>query len=172
MRYVHMVGGHVWHCEVGYGLPLDPSVHDHQDNWTYMGDHEGPEVLPALLGVPSAEICIYDCQEEMFIDFDEFTGARIYDGHDVVCYVSVYAEERRYGGPEEGGWWYNTMEHVLSLPLIDPGDRDEVELLTDVLRPRFTDEGDIYSVNGGTRYHVTPEARQGSRENTRRPRYE
>ena len=29
-------------------------------------------------------------------------------------YVNVYAITRHYGGPEEGGWWYNTGEPIES----------------------------------------------------------
>jgi hypothetical protein len=28
------------------------------------------------------------------------------------CYISVEHTEKRYGGPEEGGWWYNASERV------------------------------------------------------------
>lgn len=26
--------------------------------------------------------------------------------------VAVYMTDRAYGGPEEGGWWYDTGEHI------------------------------------------------------------
>lgn len=26
---------------------------------------------------------------------------------DEQCFVSLYTRDRRYGGPEEGGWWYD-----------------------------------------------------------------
>lgn len=29
-------------------------------------------------------------------------------------FVNVYKKDQQYGGPEEGGWWYNTYELVLS----------------------------------------------------------
>lgn len=28
----------------------------------------------------------------------------------VSCYLSIYVCERCYGGPEEGGWWYDVMK--------------------------------------------------------------
>jgi len=172
MLYVHMVGNDVWYCKTGYGLPLDPSVKDDQGPWIYMGAHDEAEVLPVVLNRESCAIKIYDCQEEDFIDLDEFTGKCIYDNHHRVAFVSVYAETRHYGGPEEGGWWYNVMEHITWLPMINPGNRKEVERLTDILRPRFISIGDINSVNGGVRYHVIAESKKGGSENTRRPHYE
>ena len=41
---------------------------------------------------------------------------RYFPGH--VSFVNVYRVERCYGGPEEGGWWYNAgvLEEVHALP--------------------------------------------------------
>lgn len=33
-------------------------------------------------------------------------------------YINAYEVTRHYGGPEEGGWWYNHHEHVASVPVI------------------------------------------------------
>jgi hypothetical protein len=30
-------------------------------------------------------------------------------------YVNVYIYDKAYGGPEEGGWWFNTFEPVSSV---------------------------------------------------------
>lgn len=30
-------------------------------------------------------------------------------------FVSVYIKDRAYGGPEEGGWWYDTMSPVYDM---------------------------------------------------------
>jgi hypothetical protein len=32
-------------------------------------------------------------------------------------YVNIYAAEQRYGGPEEGGWWFDTGAPVGSIPV-------------------------------------------------------
>jgi len=34
----------------------------------------------------------------------------------VRVYVNAYLTDRRYGGPEEGGWWYDTGEPLASVP--------------------------------------------------------
>lgn len=34
----------------------------------------------------------------------------------VVLYANAYLTDRLYGGPEEGGWWYDTGEPIMSLP--------------------------------------------------------
>lgn len=31
-------------------------------------------------------------------------------------YVNVYLADRAYGGPEEGGWWYDCGEAIRSFP--------------------------------------------------------
>ena len=35
-----------------------------------------------------------------------------------VLYVNAYAVTRHYGGPEEGGWWYNAGEPLASIPVL------------------------------------------------------
>jgi hypothetical protein len=35
-------------------------------------------------------------------------------------YVGVYLVTREYGGPEEGGWWYDEFQHVASYKLWRP----------------------------------------------------
>lgn len=34
----------------------------------------------------------------------------------VVAYLTAYEISRHYGGPEEGGWWYDAHEHLCSFP--------------------------------------------------------
>ena len=34
-------------------------------------------------------------------------------------YVNVYSVTRHYGGPEEGGWWYNAGEPIESRLIAD-----------------------------------------------------
>ena len=30
-------------------------------------------------------------------------------------YVGKYRKIENYGGPEEGGWWYNNFDHIILL---------------------------------------------------------
>lgn len=39
---------------------------------------------------------------------------RTYTG---LAYVNAYAVTRHYGGPEEGGWWYNAGRPLASVPI-------------------------------------------------------
>lgn len=38
-------------------------------------------------------------------------------GTEQVLYVNVYRVTRHYGGPEEGGWWYDAGEPLASVPI-------------------------------------------------------
>jgi hypothetical protein len=38
------------------------------------------------------------------------------DAPTVRLYLNVYAVTRHYGGPEEGGWWFNAGEPLASVP--------------------------------------------------------
>lgn len=35
----------------------------------------------------------------------------------VIGYVNAYAVTRHFGGPEEGGWWYNAGRSLASIPV-------------------------------------------------------
>jgi len=54
-------------------------------------------------------------------------------------YVNVYEEDRGYGGPEEGGWWYNIATPVWHERL-DTKDRAEARKLE--LEEMYPEEGD------------------------------
>ena len=38
-------------------------------------------------------------------------------GNEALLYVNAYEVTRHYGGPEEGGWWYNHHEPIASIPV-------------------------------------------------------
>lgn len=44
---------------------------------------------------------------------DEFDPCRYHDTRPQFFSAAIYTEDRYYGGPEEGGWWYNAGEPVL-----------------------------------------------------------
>jgi hypothetical protein len=67
-----------------------------------------------------------------------------------IVYVNAYAVSRDYGGPEEGGWYYNAGEPLASMPVRDKGDAVDkmVKHLEDTLGPEYAHERSIYSVLG------------------------
>ena len=82
-------------------------------------------------------------------------------------FVTVYKVTRHYGGPEEGGWWYNWYEPVFTEPFTSMTQRDEMQK-----RWRDQDTGDIYSVLGGAEYRVYAETELNESATTERPHYE
>lgn len=89
-------------------------------------------------------------------------------------FVSVYMVTRCYGGPEEGGWWYDSYELRASLPIADylegAPSADEVEAF---LRRIFGEgEGNRFSVLGGYGIHYCREYESGQSETKGRPTYE
>jgi hypothetical protein len=38
------------------------------------------------------------------------------------AYVNVYSVDRSYGGPEEGGWWFNSGTPVAAVPVSTEGE--------------------------------------------------
>ena len=113
------------------------------------------------------------------------------------CYVSLYRHERAYGGPEEGGWWYdiNTLDGSMKFPtreaaeaflvasrrIVEQRNRREaperhraMAALPDI-ETAYHDEGYIpLGWSDGGEWLVVIEERQGSMDNSQdgRPHYE
>lgn len=87
-------------------------------------------------------------------------------------YVNIYESDRCYGGPEEGGWWYDMGTVELSIPITASHYYDAVRL-ADTLRKQYTDEGHRYNVvPRGTDYEVRVERAPAADWPSSHPRYE
>ena len=90
---------------------------------------------------------------------------------DTEVWVNVYLSDRQYGGPEEGGWWYDTQQIIRAVPTT-------LEHATEVktrMEKEFSNEGrrsDIGSVLSEGRYDVHIEDQVGQTTPDHRPRYE
>jgi len=98
-------------------------------------------------------------------------------------YINAYSETRHYGGPEEGGWWYNHLEPLASIPIeaeeddqgiITPKDQLQFDVQCDYLRETLSEYeyGDIYSVRGGSELAIIIQDHIAEEEPKYRPRYE
>ena len=88
------------------------------------------------------------------------------------CVISLYHTTRHYGGPEEGGWWFNWDSLEISIPtMFEP---QNIVNTAKMLVEKFGDKigGDIYSVLGGTEGWIRIERISGSAESEEVPRYE
>jgi hypothetical protein len=86
-----------------------------------------------------------------------------------MAWVNVYEVTREYGGPEEGGWWYNRYECIDSVHV--KGDTDATVVR---LKDQYQDRayGNIYSVRGGLEIKALIEDEKAQSETRERPRYE
>jgi hypothetical protein len=85
-------------------------------------------------------------------------------------WINVYAIEREYGGPEEGGWWYNTYDCLTSIRVKTRKQEEEARRL---LEEEYLDLkwGNIYSVLGGTDIRIRREKRRAESHDMSRPYY-
>jgi len=88
-------------------------------------------------------------------------------------YINTYLDDRAYGGPEEGGWYFNTSELVDSVPLPAGGSyphwRAECKM-----REVEMNEGrpSISSVSSMGQYRIAIESHHGKNYPKERPHYE
>lgn len=89
----------------------------------------------------------------------------------VLVYVNAYRITRHYGGPEEGGWWFDCGEPLGSLPCTS---QREAKSKVDEMRAKFEHlaEGDINSVLGGAEVRVYIEEKFARVFPETRPHYE
>ena len=89
-------------------------------------------------------------------------------------WISMYVITRHYGGPEEGGWWYNRYDHYCTMNI--PNKMDQVIAAEDyflsIAEKEELIEGDIYSSLGGQDVSIFLEEDPGRMQTTRRPHYE
>lgn len=85
-------------------------------------------------------------------------------------FVNAYEVDRRYGGQEEGGWYYNHLTCVETYPTREENAEKVVEFLKEEHKNKAY--GDIYSVLGGREIHVFIEDRPAASETREKPYYE
>ena len=105
-------------------------------------------------------------------DSDGFGAPEEVKLSDICAFVGFYLVDRRYGGPEEGGWWYDWHTHLLSIPvklLLGVSDNALRLFLADQFDLNEYDNG---SVLGDGEIHQMNEAYPAEHESTERPHYE
>ena len=87
-------------------------------------------------------------------------------------YVNVYLVDRYFGGPEEGGWWYNAGVPIESLVV---GSLKEAQVKREELEQGcYSNEGrqGIYEINSKGIFEVSIETQFAREYPEERPRYE
>lgn len=97
-----------------------------------------------------------------------------------IIWVNAYSASRHYGGPEEGGWYYDWYDCIASCP-VRPGDGlEEIgvkriikeALGWDPTRYEKNHGGARFTVNGGDDFVIYVEDRRAESQSTERPHYE
>jgi len=87
-----------------------------------------------------------------------------------VCYVTAYTVTRHYGGPEEGGWWYDWYEFLRSERTINRVSEHVFAKMS--RRTRGAKYGNIASVRGGQDVRIFVEDYPGQHTTKEVPHYE
>lgn len=87
-------------------------------------------------------------------------------------FVNVYFVNRYYGGPEEGGWWYNAGEVEECVPCRNEAFARKVK--ENFEKGEYSNEGrrPLWSVTCGGVYEVRIEDKPGENYPQERPIYE
>lgn len=90
-----------------------------------------------------------------------------------ITYLNAYNLNRFYGGPEEGGWWYDAGEPVASVPIREEDPVAAIEW-EKYLRDKigWTSETDLHSVMGHDEFDIRPEDQFAAPFPTETPRYQ
>jgi len=95
------------------------------------------------------------------------------------CFITAYEVTRHYGGPEEGGWWYNWYEPIESIQIPKVYQRknnrsysyinSKEKALADKLS--HLNEGNIYHSTGGVLVNVIRESKKLENRSIAQPYY-
>ena len=109
---------------------------------------------------------IYDLEQDLRTVEDE--NRRMNELADGI-FVNVYEVDRNYGGPEEGGWWFDSGTVVNTFQMVS---RNQANALAELLRNVFSDAGNRYSMaQREADYRVVVEGEAGADWPTERPYY-
>lgn len=93
-----------------------------------------------------------------------------------MIYISEYFVTREYGGPEEGGWWYNNYNHKRVIAIADNtmAALHIVVALNEKARNDRQEDGlhELSSVTCDGVFEYEYEETPGENETTERPYYE
>lgn len=63
-----------------------------------------------------------------------------------VWVVAVYDTDRHYGGPEEGGWYYNSRV-LVAVATVEAGEDGAMDVVRELEEGEFRSTGDRHDVN-------------------------
>lgn len=109
-----------------------------------------------------------EARAEAMDQWEEFYGQR----WSARMWLNLYSVNQSYGGPEEGGWWYDVYALHACVPVRS---RDEaiaaLAMLDRAGVEEFGDSREYYSAAGGEDGTIIFENRRAGSETTERPSY-
>lgn len=57
-----------------------------------------------------------------------------------MIFISEYEVDREYGGPEEGGWWFDNHQHIRVVAITD--NEDDATYICQALNAKWREEKD------------------------------
>lgn len=88
-------------------------------------------------------------------------------------YVNAYAVSRNYGGPEEGGWYYDVGAPLASIPVMNDAEEEAAKVkLVGLFGPEYEKQRSRYSAAGGDDLEIYIEDACAAHWPTERPHYE
>ena len=86
-------------------------------------------------------------------------------------WVTAYALTRQFGGPEEGGWWYDHLEPIQTV-MCRRGESEAIIASLLQSHPPHLPGGSLSSVAGGYDVEAYAETRYQLARSTYRPRFQ
>lgn len=84
------------------------------------------------------------------------------------AFVNAYIVHRRYGGPEEGGWWFNEGFPLAYIDVTDMNDEDALKI-HDILESAYKK---LYSQDEDTRTDIYVQNHRAKHFPTHKPIYQ
>lgn len=118
-----------------YGIQPSDDYDDPSPRWPYdctneYHTHQPEEEIEVI--IPNGG--------QMYVGYDKM-GKRILKP--IRWWVAVYEVDRGYGGPEEGGWYFDTGVLQLSVPC---DSREQAEVIREIIAPDWESTSDSSSV--------------------------
>lgn len=89
--------------------------------------------------------------DSVMLGFDMMWQVHGDSGNHAVRYVAAYDVQRHYGGPEEGGWWFDSGELIYFVKCFG---YEQATELYDLMEEIYPSTGKRYSVLGGADYDI------------------
>jgi hypothetical protein len=94
-------------------------------------------------------------------------------GDSMTEYINAYYVTKQYGGPEEGGWWYNHGEPLATIEIPTGASKESIEVIKGFLKVFYENLHNPPSSNvNGYEVEIVIQDKKARKYPWTRPRYE